>query len=148
FITGHNFFGPAGSPGDLFLIRDIGGGRQLEALQNDNSKGSDTVVFGTVGTNQNFVGSGGFYSDGVSDLLINVDNPATQTRTFLIDQMNPGGIQAQFQIAVRGADWIVDGIGDFNHDGTSDILVHHDVGPNRTLEVMVMNNNVVQSNTT
>src|SRR5262245_10796375 len=37
FITGHNFFGPAGSPGDVFLIRDIGGVRQLEALQIDNS---------------------------------------------------------------------------------------------------------------
>jgi hypothetical protein len=63
--------------------------------------------------------------------------------------MNPGGIQTQVQIAVRGADWIVDGTGDFNHDGTSDILVHRDnaIGT-RTLEVMVMHNNAVQSNTT
>jgi hypothetical protein len=148
FITGHNFFGPAGSPGDLFLIRDIGGVRQLEALQIDNSNVSNAVVFGTVGTNQNFVGSGDFNGDGLSDLLINVDNPATQTRTFLVDQMNPGGIQAQFQIAVRGSDWVVDGVGDFNHNGTDDILVHRDIGGNRTLEVMVMNNNAVQSNVT
>jgi hypothetical protein len=148
FITGHNFFGPAGSPGDLFLIRDINGVRQLEALQIDNSNVTNAVEFDTVDTNQNFVGSGDFNADGLSDLLINVDNPATGQRAFLVDQMNPGGIEAQLQIAVRGADWIVDGIGDFNGNGTDDILEHRDVGGTRTLEVSVMNNNVVQSNIT
>jgi hypothetical protein len=144
FVTGHNFFGPAGSPGDLFLIRDIGGVRQLEAIQTNGT----ATVFGTGDTNQNFVGSGDFNADGLSDLLITVDNPATGQRAFLVDQMNPGGIEAQFQIAVRGADWIVDGIGDFNGNGTDDILEHRDVGGTRTLEVSVMNNNVVQSNIT
>jgi RTX calcium-binding nonapeptide repeat (4 copies) len=144
FVTGHNFFGPAGSPGDLFLIRDIGGVRQLEAIQTNGT----ATVFDTVDTNQNFVGSGDFNADGLSDLLITVDNPATGQRAFLVDQMNPGGIEAQFQIAVRGADWIVDGIGDFNGNGTDDILEHRDVGGTRTLEVSVMNNNAVQSNIT
>src|SRR5262249_20595644 len=118
--TGANFFD--GSGADLFLIRDIGGVRQLEAITNGTA-----TVFGTVGTNQHFVGSGDFNGDGLSDLLINVDNPGAGTRTFLVDQMNPGGIQTQVQIAVRGPDWIVDGTGDFNHDGTSDILVHRDL---------------------
>ena len=158
--TGENFFGPGGGPGDLLLIRDVGGVRQLEALQIENSNVTNAVVFGTVGTNQNFVGSGDFNGDGLSDLLVNVDNILSsffftlgfpqpiQTRTFLVDQMNPDGIQAQFQIAVRGADWIVDGIGDFNNSNTDDILVHRDVGGDRTLEVMVMNNFAVQSNVT
>jgi len=144
FVTGHNFFGPAGSPGDLFLIRDIGGVRQLEAIQTNGT----ATVFGTGDSNQNFVDSGDFNGDGLSDLLITVDNPATGQRAFLVDQMNPGGIEAQFQIAVRGADWIVDGIGDFNGNGTDDILEHRDLGGTRTLEVSVMNNNAVQSNIT
>jgi hypothetical protein len=143
-VTGENFFGPGGGAGDLFLIRDINGVRQLEAIQTDGT----ATIFGTVGTNQNFVGAGDFNGDGLSDLLINVDNPANQSRTFLVDQMNPGGIQAQVQIAVRGADWIVDATDDFNHNGTDDILVHRDIGGNRTLEVMVMNNNAVVANTT
>jgi hypothetical protein len=141
--TGENFFGAVGSPADLFLIRDINGVRQLEAIQTNGT----ATVFGTVGTNQNFVGSGDFNGDGLSDLLINVDN-TPGIRTFLVDQMNPTGIQAQFQIAVRGADWITDAVADFNQNGTSDILVHRDVGLNRTLEVMVMNNNTVVANTT
>lgn len=141
--TGENFFGAGGGPADLFLIRDINGVRQLEAVQTNGT----ATVFGTVGTNQNFVGSGDFNNDGLSDLLINVDN-TPGIRTFLVDQMNPGGIQAQFQIAVRGADWVTDAVGDFNNNGTDDILVHRDVGGNRTLEVMVMNNNAVVANTT
>jgi hypothetical protein len=83
-VTGENFFGPGGGPADLFLIRNIGGVRQLEAIQTDGT----ATVFGTVGTNQNFVGSGDFNNDGLSDLLINVDNPANLTRAFLVDQMN------------------------------------------------------------
>src|SRR5262245_31392711 len=146
--TGENFFGAGGGNADLFLIRDIFTGgipvRQLEAVETNGS----ATVFGTVGTNQHFVGSGDFNGDGLSDLLFNVDNPATGTRAFLVDQMNPGGIQQQVQIAVRGADWVVDATADFNHNGTSDILVHHDAGGQRTLEAMVMNNNVVQSNVT
>src|SRR5262249_3597491 len=128
--TGDNFFGAWGGAADLFLIRDIGGVRQLEAVQTNGT----ATVFDTVATNQHFVGSGDFNGDGLSDLLINVDNPPG-VRTFLVDQMNPGGIQAQVQIAVRGADWVVDATADFNHDGTSDILVHRDTGFNRTLEV-------------
>jgi hypothetical protein len=140
--TGDNFSGPVGSPADLFLIRDINGVRQLEAIQTNGT----ATVFGTIGTNQAIVGSGDFNGDGLSDLLLTVDNATT--RTFLVDQMNPTGIQAQVQIAVRGADWIVDATADFNPNGTSDILVHRDQGFNRTLEVMVMNNNAVQANTT
>jgi hypothetical protein len=142
--TGENFFGAGGGPADLFLIRDINGVRQLEAIETNGT----ATVFGVVGTNHHFVGSGDFNGDGLSDLLINVDNPANLTRAFLVDQMNPGGLQAQIQIAVRGMDWIVDGTGDFNNNSTDDILVHRDVGGNRTLEVMVMNNNVVTSNVT
>jgi hypothetical protein len=147
--TGENFFGPAGSPGDLFLTRDRFGGKDLEAIQTNG-----TVTFlGTVGTNQNFVSSGDFNGDGLSDLLITVDNPAAGTsglpdfitvaagtRAFKVGQTSP--------FALRGVDWIVDGIGDFNGSGTDDILVHRDTGGNRTLEVMVMNNFVVQSNIT
>jgi hypothetical protein len=154
-VTGENFFGAGGGPGDLFLIRDTVTDtpvRQLEAIQTNGT----ATVFGTVGTNQDFVGSGDFNGDGLSDLLITVGVPSL-ARAFLVDQMNPAGIQAQFQIAVRGADWIVDATADFNHDGTSDILVHQDnlsqfflqvPTGDRTLEVMVMNNNAVQSNVT
>jgi hypothetical protein len=83
--------------------------RQLEAIQTNGT----ATVFGTVGTNQNFVGSGDFNGNGISDLLINVDDPATGNRAFFVDEiMIPAAGLIQHLIAVRGATWIVDGIGD------------------------------------
>ena len=35
--TGDNFFGAVGGPADLFLIRDINGERQLEAIQTNGT---------------------------------------------------------------------------------------------------------------
>ena len=80
--TGDNFFGAVGGPADLFLIRDINGERQLEAIQ----------------TNQAFVGSGDFNGDGLFDLLINVDNPPG-VRTFLgLGELRVRNVAAQTRI--------------------------------------------------
>jgi hypothetical protein len=133
-ITGENFSGPAGSPADLFLIRS---GTVLQPIQTNG-----TVPFlGSVGTNQNFVGSGDFNGDGLSELLITIDNPVAGTvglpdpdpfavlagtRVFKVGQMGP--------FAFRGVDWIVDGIGDFNGNGTDDILVHRDTAATAPLK--------------
>ena len=92
--TGDNFFGAVGGPADLFLIRDTGGVRQLEAIQTNGT----ATVFDTVDTNQAFVGSGDFNGDGLFDLLINVDNPPG-VRTFLgLGELRVRNVAAQTRI--------------------------------------------------
>ena len=47
------------------------------------------------------------------------------------------------KLANIGSDWQIDGVGDFNHDGTGDILMHRDSGGVRTLEILTINNNAI-----
>jgi hypothetical protein len=66
--------------------------------------------------------------------------------------MSPNAVQVQSAptLGTIGATWQVDGTGDFNHDGTSDILVHQDSSATgaRTFQVLTIQNNTVVAGTT
>jgi hypothetical protein len=56
-----------------------------------------------------------------------------------------GVSQTPQQIGVFGTDWQVDGIGDFNGNGSQDILLEHDVGATRDLFIATIANNSISS---
>jgi probable HAF family extracellular repeat protein len=141
--TGRNFIGPGGGSGDMLLIADHNDVRTVEALQIENANLQTSQVIATVGSNVAFDGAGDFNHDGLSDLLAHTDN--TGVRSLFAYQMTPVGVGGTSMVANLGADWSSDAFGDFNGDGTSDILLHHDSGATRTFEVLSMNNYAVQS---
>ena len=123
--------------GDLFLIADHDTTRTVIApLQTSQ-------VIAVVGSNVAFDGAGDFNNDGLSDLLAHTD--AGGVRTLFAYQMTPEGSGGASTVGNLGTDWSTDAFGDFNGDGTMDILLHRDSGSTRTFEALSMNNYTVQS---
>jgi hypothetical protein len=100
-------------------------------------------VIAVVGSNVAFDGAGDFNNDGLSDLLAHTD--AGGVRTLFAYQMTPEGSGGTSTLGNLGTDWSTDAFGDFNGDGTMDILLHRDSGSTRTFEALSMNNYTVQS---
>jgi predicted Zn-dependent protease len=144
-VTGENFMGPGGGSGDLFIVANHSGIRTAQALQIENGNVLTSKVIVIVGSNVDFDGAGDCNHDGLADLLAHSDNFSTGMRSLFSYKMTPVGPAGTSTVANLGLDWITDAFGDFNGDGTSDILLHRDSGTTRALEVLSMNNYAVQS---
>jgi hypothetical protein len=142
--TGANFFGSGGGSGDLLIISDHSSSRTADALQIENSNLQTSKLIAMTGMNIAFDGAGDFNHDGLSDLLAHTDL-SNGVRNLFAYQMTPVGVGGTNTVANLGQDWIPDAFGDFNGDGTSDILLHRDAAGARTFEVLSMNNYTVQS---
>ncbi len=78
--------------------------------------------------NLHIVGSGDFNGDSVDDILIRDGNSGTVKLWELSGASS--GVQLSANLNVHGLtlDWHVEGVGDFNNDGKSDILLVNDSG--------------------
>jgi hypothetical protein len=104
-----------------------------------------TPIVQVTGLDWNVDGTGDFNNSGTSGILEHriVDgNMNVQVVT-----LNNNVVQSVSLLANVGKDWQIDGTGDFNRDGTSDILMHRDTGTIRTAEILTINNNTVVSGT-
>jgi hypothetical protein len=144
-VTGDNFIGPGGGTSDMLIIANHNGIRTADALQFENGNLQSSTVIAITGSNVSFDGAGDFNHDGLSDLLAHTDNLSNGVRTLFAYQMTPVGPGGTSTVANLGQDWITDAFGDFNGDGTSDILLHRDAGGTRTFEALSINNYAVQS---
>ena len=99
-------------------------------------------LIANLGSDWNVDGAGDFSGNGTSDILIHRDTGAT--RTFEILPINNNQLNGNpTVVAVLPNTFKLDGIGDFNHDGTSDIAMHQDIGATRNDWIFTVVNNVV-----
>ena len=96
-----------------------------------------------IGADWQIDGTGDFNHNGTSDILMHRDSG--NVRTFEILTINNNAIASGTVVAQTGANFKVDGIGDFNHDGTSDIAMHADTGTTRNDWIFSIANNVLQN---
>jgi len=131
---------------DILLHRDSGSTRTFEALSMNNYTVQSASIVQVAGIDWNVDGTGDFNHDHTSDLLEH--RIVGGNMNLLLVTLNNNGFQSASLLGTVGSDWQIDGMGDLNHDGTSDILMHHDTADGvRTLEVLTINNNALVSGT-
>jgi hypothetical protein len=132
---------------DILIHRDAGGTRTFEVLSINNYAVQSAPVIQITGVDWVADGTGDFNGDGTSDILEHRVN-LNGTMNVQAVTLNNNAVQSVSALATIGSDWQIDGTGDFNGDGVSDILMHRDApnGP-RTFDVLTIRNNAVVSDT-
>ena len=93
-------------------------------------------------TDWHIVGVGDFNGDGNSDLLVR--NDIGTLNVWEMDGNASGKqVSAKLRVSNLPTNWHVAGVGDFNNDGKSDILLEHDNG---TLKLWEMNGEQISNN--
>src|SRR5262249_28815251 len=150
-VDGTGDFNHDGTPDILQHRIDLGNGSMtLRALSISPNpvQVQSAPTLGLVGATWQVDGTGDFNGDGTSDILIHQDSSATGQRTFQVLTIQNNTVVSGTTIAVTGTNISVGGIGDFNNNGTSDILMHQDAGTTRTdIVYNVVNNAVVGTQT-
>jgi hypothetical protein len=129
---------------EILLKSQVGGGNiELEVLNITN--GSVTPI-GTWGSNWTVDGVGSFGGAGTVGILLEEDTSAGRTLGFATIQNN--ALQSFATSGPIGYNLVIDGIGDFAGNGTSDIAVHYATatsatGPTTTDAWLQIQNNAI-----
>jgi hypothetical protein len=141
--TGHDLFGD-GSGDTLILSATTAGGSPGGVLTMVDLSATGTLTqIGLMGTDHSVVGSGDFNHDGRADILVQYDHDGLRELDSLI--MGATQVVQLTNLGPVGLDWQIDGTGDFNGDGTRDILMERVVGSSKQFEILGMQNNAVTS---
>jgi hypothetical protein len=128
---------------DILLFQEAGGVKNLLTLEMENNAVQAARTIGQLGADWQIDRVADFDGDADQDILLHSD--AGGLRSLLVLEMNGGAIAAGHVIGQLGTDWQIDGAGDFDRDGDSDILLHQDNGTTRNLLMFEMNGNAVQA---
>jgi FG-GAP-like repeat len=128
---------------DILLHHDDATGRHFVALNEANYTTQSITNVATIGTEWQAAGLGDFNGDGYADILIQHDTATARDLGILVNQGGSGWVFKDLGPIV-GKNVQIDGIGDFNHDGTADISAHYDQsGSARTDIYLEMHNSAV-----
>jgi V8-like Glu-specific endopeptidase len=142
-VAGSGDFNDSGYMG-ILLQQDMLGLRTLEFLPVQNGSSGATITTAVLPDSWQIDAIGSLTSDPNKDvILMNYDD----TAGLHIEVLNVanGVSQTPQKIGGFGTDWQVDGIGDFNGNGSQDILLEHDVGATRDLFIATIANNSISS---
>jgi hypothetical protein len=128
---------------DILVHYDDATGRHFVGLNEGNYTTQSISSVATIGTEWQAVGLGDFNGDGYADILIQHDTAMARDLGILVNQGGSGWVFKDLGPIV-GKNVQIDGIGDFNHDGTADISAHYDSsGSSRTDIYLEMHNSAV-----
>lgn len=117
---------------DILTHYDDASGRHFVELDEANNTTQAIKGVATIGAEWNALGMGDFNGDGYADILISSDTASARDLGILINQGGNGWVFKDLGPIV-GKNVQIDGVGDFNHDGTADISAHYDTsGASRT----------------
>ena len=109
---------------DILVHYDDASGRHFVELDQANYTTQSVKAVATIGPEWNAVGMGDFNGDGRADILITTDTASARDIGLLINQ--GGSFVFKDLGPLVGKNVQIDGIGDFNGDGTADISFHYD----------------------
>jgi hypothetical protein len=139
-VDGTGDFNNSGTSG-ILEHRIVDGNMNVQVVTLNNNVVQSVSLLANVGKDWQIDGTGDFNRDGTSDILMHRD--AGTVRTFDILTINNSTIVSDTVVARVGTNFQVDGIGNFNGDGTSDIAMHADTGTTRNDWLFTVVNNVV-----
>jgi hypothetical protein len=122
-VDGIGDFNNDGKDDILVHYQDASGLHFLELNEANNTTQSIKAV-ANIGPEWQADGVGDFNGDGYADVLIQSDSASSRELGLLVNQGGNGFVFKD--LGPIGKNVQIDGIGDFNHDGTADISAHYD----------------------
>ena len=143
-VAGSGDFDGNGHTG-ILLQQDMLGIRTLQFLPVQNGSSSAPITTAAVPNSWQVDAIGPLTSNpNQDDILMSFTNAAGQLNVEQLNVVN-GASSSPEQIGVYGAGWQVDGIGNFNGNGSPEILLEDDVGSTRQLFAATLANGSIAS---